>query len=66
MKWVSLYLVGYALLLLGVIGALWKTGTLERMGAAWTGIALLIAFGIGVMIAVSASGVKQSIDIDRS
>jgi hypothetical protein len=65
MKWVSLYMVGYVLMILGVLGALWKTGALERIGAAWTGIGLLVAFGLGVMIAVSASGVKESIDIDQ-
>jgi hypothetical protein len=66
MKWVSMYMVGYALLILGVLGGLWKTGTLVRIGAAWTGIGLLVALGLGVMIAVSASGVKESIDIDQT
>lgn len=66
MKWVSLYMVGYVLLILGVLGGLWKTGTLQHIGAAWTGIGLLVALGLGVMIAVSASGVKESIDIDQN
>jgi hypothetical protein len=66
MKWVGLYMVGYVLLILGVVGALWKTGVLQHIGAAWAGIALLVILGFGVMIAVSASGTKESIDIDRS
>jgi hypothetical protein len=66
MKWVGLYMVGYVLLILGVVGGLWKTGVLQHIGAAWAGIGLLIILGFGVMIAVSASGTKESIDIDRS
>jgi hypothetical protein len=66
MKWVRLYLLGYAILIAGVLAALWKTGVLQRIGAGWTGIALLIALGFGVMIAVSGSGTKESIEVDHT
>jgi hypothetical protein len=66
MKWVQLYLLGYVIMIGGIIAALWKMGVLARVGAGWTAIGLLIALGLGVMIAVSGSGTKQSIEVDRT
>ena len=66
MKWVQMYLLGYAIMICGIMAALWKTGVLARVGAGWTAIGLLIAVGLGVMIAVSGSGTKQSIEVDRT
>jgi hypothetical protein len=65
MKWVSLFLVGYAVFLIGVGAALWKLGVLERIGAGWTVIGLVIAIGLGVMISIGGSGDKRTIEIDR-
>jgi hypothetical protein len=50
----------------GRAGGLGKAGVLQHIGGAWAGIGLLVIVGLGVMIAVSASGTKESIDIDRS
>jgi hypothetical protein len=66
MKWVRLYLIGYVILIAGVLLAMWRAGVLQRIGAAWTGIGLLIAIGFGVMIAVSGSGSKQSVEVDHT
>ena len=66
MKWVQMYLLGYAIMIGGIVAALWKMGVLARIGAGWTAIGLLIALGLGVMIAVSGSGTKQSIEVDRT
>jgi hypothetical protein len=65
MKWTGLYLLGYAIFILGLLGALWKTGILASIGAAWTAIGLVVAIGLGIMIAVSNSGSKENIQIDR-
>lgn len=65
MKWVGIYLVGYVILLGGVIAALWKAGVLDNIGPAWTIIGLVIAIGIGIMIAVTGSGEKKTIEVDR-
>jgi len=65
MKFAGLYLVGYVILIGGIIAALWKTGVLERIGAAWTAIGIVIAIGLGIMIAVSNSGSKENIQIDK-
>jgi hypothetical protein len=65
-KWVSLYLVGYVLFILGVLAALWKLGVLAEVGGTWTAIGVLIAIGLGVMLAVGGSGEKKTIEIDKT
>ena len=65
MKWMQMYLVGYVIVLGGVIAALWKTGVIERAGAGWTAIGLVIAVGLGVMVAVANSGSKETVEIDH-
>jgi len=65
MKFAGLYLLGYVILVGGIIAALWKTGVLERIGTTWTAIGIVIAIGLGIMIAVSNSGSKENIEIDR-
>lgn len=54
MRFVNIYLVGYALLVAGALLALWYGGALQHIPAAWIAIGLLIAVGLGVMLAVSA------------
>lgn len=65
MKWMRMYLVGYAIVLVGLIAALWKLGLLERVGPTWTAIGILIAIGLGVMVSVSSSGNKETVEIDQ-
>ena len=65
MKWAGMYLVGFVVLVGGVLAALWKLGILERIGTAWTLIGVAIVIGIGIMISVSNSGSKENIEIDR-
>ena len=66
MKWIEAYLVGYVLVLGGIAAALWKLGVLDRVGAGWTAIGVVIAIGLGVMISVSNSGSKETIEIDKN
>jgi hypothetical protein len=40
----------------GLLDALWKLGILARIGAIWTLILVVIAIGIGIMLAVSGRG----------
>lgn len=61
MKWTGIFLVGYVILIGGVVAALWKLGVLADIGVTWTIIGIVIAIGIGIMLAVSNSG----IEIDR-
>ena len=65
MKWMGLYLLGYVIFVGGVIAALWKMGVLENIGATWTVIGLVIAVGVGIMIAVNSSGEKKIVEIDE-
>jgi hypothetical protein len=65
MKFAGMYLLGYIILIAGIIAALWKTGVLERIGATWTAIGIVIAIGLGIMIAVANSGRKENIEINK-
>ena len=65
MKWAVMYLVGFVVLIGGVLAALWKLGILDSIGTTWTVIGVVIAIGLGIMIAVSHSGSKENIEIDR-
>lgn len=52
MKFLTLYLVGYFVLLLGAVWALWQSGILDQIPGVWMGIAAVIAIGLGIMLAV--------------
>jgi hypothetical protein len=54
MRYVHLYLVGYFLLVAGALAALWYGGVLQQIAAMWVLIGLIIAVGLGVMLAISA------------
>jgi hypothetical protein len=54
MRYVHLYLVGYFILIVGALAALWYGGVLQQFSAAWVVIGLVIAAGLGVMLAISA------------
>jgi hypothetical protein len=43
MKWMRMYLVGYSIVLVGLIAAVWKLGLLERVGPVWMAIGIAIA-----------------------
>lgn len=60
-----MYLVGFVVLIGGVLAALWKLGILDSIGTTWTVIGVVIAVGLGIMIAVSHSGSKENIEINR-
>jgi hypothetical protein len=65
MKWAGMYFVGFVILVGGLMAALWKLGVLARIGTTWTLIGLAIVIGLGIMIAVANSGIKENIQIDR-
>ena len=63
MRYVNLYLIGYTVLVIGVILALWKANILARMDPIWVAIGLVIAVGVGIMFAVS--GGKPTMTTER-
>jgi len=54
MRFVHLYLIGYVILVLGALAALWNGGILQRVSGSWIAIGLVIAVGLGVMLAATA------------
>jgi hypothetical protein len=54
MRFLKLYLVGYFLLVLGAVWALWESGILDEIPGVWIGIGAIIAIGFGIMLAVSS------------
>jgi hypothetical protein len=53
MRYVQLYLIGYFILVAGALAALWYGGVLQHLAATWILIGLIIAIGLGVMLAIS-------------
>lgn len=54
MRFIHFYLIGYFILVIGAVLALWQSGVLARISGIWLAIGLLIAFGLGIMLAVTA------------
>lgn len=50
-----LYLIGYFILLFGAVLALWRSGILREISGAWLAIGLVIAVGLGIVLAVSST-----------
>ena len=59
MRFVNIYLIGYFILVLGALAALWYGGALRHISAMWVVIGLVIAAGLGIMLAVSAGSRKS-------
>jgi hypothetical protein len=53
MRFVNIYLIGYFILVIGALAALWYGGVLQQISAGWLVIGLVIAFGLGIMLAVA-------------
>ena len=54
MRFIHLFLIGYFVLILGAVMALWKAGVLAHVSGTWFAIGTLIAVGLGIMLAVSS------------
>jgi hypothetical protein len=65
MKWTGMYLFGYVVLMVGVLAGLWQSGILQSISTVWIVIGVVIAIGFGIMLAVSKSGVKENIEIEK-
>ena len=59
MKWAGMYLIGFVVLIGGLLAALWKLGILDRIGTTWTVIGVVILIGLGIMLSVANSGSKE-------
>ena len=52
LRFLTFYLIGYFILLMGAAGALWEAGILDEIPGVWIAIATAIAVGLGIMLAV--------------
>lgn len=50
----KLYLVGYFILVIGAVAALWQSGILDKIPGIWIAIGAIVAIGLGIMLAVSS------------
>lgn len=48
-----MYLIGYFILLIGALAALWYGGVLSQVSPVWVVIGMVIAVGLGIMLSVS-------------
>ena len=55
MKFLKLYLVGYFVLLVGAVLALWQAGVLKEIPGVWLAIGAVVAIGFGIMLAVASA-----------
>ena len=53
MRFINMYLIGYFVLLIGALAALWYGGVLSHVSPVWVVIGLVIAIGLGIMLSVS-------------
>jgi hypothetical protein len=53
MRFINMYLIGYFILLIGAVAALWYGGVLSHVSPVWVVIGLVIAVGLGIMLSVS-------------
>ena len=65
MKWAGMYFAGFAILIGGLLAALWKLGVLQDIDTAWIAIGVAVLIGLGIMVSVANSGTKENIQIDR-
>jgi hypothetical protein len=55
MSFIRLYIVGYFVLIAGAFLALWQADILGRIPLAWIAIGLIIAIGLGIVLAVTST-----------
>jgi hypothetical protein len=65
MKWAGMYLLGFLIVIGALFAALWKLGVLQHIDKVWLVIGIALLVGIGIMMSVSRSGTKESIQIDK-
>ena len=55
MRFVHVYLIGYFVLVVGAVLALWQSGALARVGGTWFVIGMTVALGLGIVLAVTSA-----------
>ncbi len=55
MRFIHLYLIGYFVLVIGAVLALWQAGVLAHVSGIWFAIGAIVVVGLGIMLAVTAA-----------
>ena len=55
MSFIRLYIAGYFVLLAGALLALLRAGILQRLPLTWVAIGLIVAVGLGILLAVTST-----------
>ena len=66
MKFMRLYLIGYFILLAGAALALWQSGILRQIPGIWLAIGLIVAVGLGIVLAVGSLRTAISTAINKT
>jgi hypothetical protein len=53
-RFIQLYLIGYFILVVGAVLALWQAGALARISDIWLAISAVIVVGLGILLGVSS------------
>jgi hypothetical protein len=65
MRFINLFLIGYAVLALGAVIALWKLDILSRLGPVWIVVGVLAVIGVGIMVSVSSGKPAITQEVQR-
>ncbi|OFW40909.1 MAG: hypothetical protein A3J29_22675 [Acidobacteria bacterium RIFCSPLOWO2_12_FULL_67_14b] len=65
MRFINMYLIGYVILIIGIAMALWQSGVLNNVAPIWLGIGVIVAIGLGIMMAVSSGKPTGPVESQR-
>lgn len=65
MRFIHLYLIGYSLIVSGLVLALWHLGLLDRVAPIWILIGILVIIGAGVMMSVRSGKPTITEEIEK-
>ena len=65
MRFINLFLVGYAVLAVGGGIALWQLGVFSHVAPIWIVVGTLAAIGVGIMFAVSSGKPAVTHEVQR-
>lgn len=65
MRFIHLFLAGYAVLAVGGGIALWQLGIFSRVAPIWIVVGVLAVIGVGIMLAVSSGKPAMTQEVQR-
>lgn len=65
MRFINMYLIGYVILIIGIAMAFWQSGVLNNVAPIWLGIGVIVAIGLGIMMAVSSGKPTGPVESQR-